>query len=78
MKEIRNLMNLKHPNITAMKEYKTEENRLDIIQEYCDLGDLKDLLKKLKFKYTEDIFDFEDKYNVIEKNIDDHRNKMNK
>ena len=30
-----------HPNITMMKEYNCENSKLDIVQEYCDKGDLK-------------------------------------
>lgn len=52
MREVHALQDLKHPNITLIQEYEAdkEENRIDIVQEYCDLGDLKLYLKRIKFQ----------------------------
>ena len=78
MREVHNLTTLKHPNITDFKEYKNIENRIDIIQEYCDRGDLKDRLKDLKFGNSLNEKDLEKKYEIVKENIEKHIGEMAK
>ena len=52
MREVDNLQKLKNPNITMLIEFEADPKlkRIDIIQEYCDCGDLKLVLKQIKFQ----------------------------
>ena len=51
--EIFLLKNLSHPNIISLKDVLSTKNSLYIITEFCKHGDLKELLKRKRFKEEE-------------------------
>eukprot|EP00854_Cymbomonas_tetramitiformis_P029753 gene29753-37103_t len=52
--EVKVLMSLKHPNIVCCTDSFTERGKLCIVMDYCDGGDLYELLQKQKGKLVDE------------------------
>ena len=48
IKEINILQSINHPNVIKLYDYKFDKNKLFLITEYCNLGDLSEWIKKDK------------------------------